>query len=518
MGILQGETEHIDAPKPGVNINTIIPYQASAMDAKDVTLEQPDSAKASINGIVVHGDAVDDLTEATWDMILSHSEIVFARTSPRHKLEIVTRCQAKGHIVGVSGDGVNDAPALKKADLGISMNFSASDVSKEAAAMILLDDNFCSIVAGIEQGRLLFANLKKSIRYTLTHSMPEILAFLFFLVLGLPLPINTLLLLTIDLATELAPSISLAWELPESELMLVPPRKVLCTSAVSCAEYDAGAGDNRLKEQTEAIRRYSTLMPTPSLMMAMRCTRPLATSISTTLKKYRPYETLPLGLGGNQAATPSHHHATSSTILSVAPDQPNTAFSGFSLAMAPISEFPISLSESALLAKYKPLHPPNEDKPDIPNGKREATPKKKKPTSTFFQRFQSSMVQWYKRNFTREETGEVLVDGDLILWAYLEGGLFVTLGCFLAYFCEFALRDIWPSQLVGAAKNYFQIGAPNFPGIGGWSAQMDLLLSAQSAYFMAVVVGQIFTLFMVKKLYEYPFGLDAFRYFLANSA
>lgn len=93
------------------------------------------------DAVVVHGDQIDSLSPLDWDRILSRSEIVFARTSPAHKLQIVQRCQARGHIVGVTGDGVNDSPALRAADLGISMNISGSDVSKMAARMILLDDS-----------------------------------------------------------------------------------------------------------------------------------------------------------------------------------------------------------------------------------------------------------------------------------------------------------------------------------------------------------------------------------------
>ncbi|KAG0287811.1 hypothetical protein BGZ97_006987, partial [Linnemannia gamsii] len=116
------------------------------------------------NAIVIHGEQIDSMTDQDWDLIFSKPEIIFARTSPKHKLQIVKRAQAMGHIVGVTGDGVNDSPALKKADLGIAMNISGSDVSKEAASMILLDDNFASTVRGIEEGRLIFTNLKKSIQ------------------------------------------------------------------------------------------------------------------------------------------------------------------------------------------------------------------------------------------------------------------------------------------------------------------------------------------------------------------
>lgn len=132
-----------------------------------------------------------------------------------------------GHIVGVTGDGVNDSPALKKADLGIAMNQSGSDVSKEAASMILLDDNFASTVAGIAEGRLIFVNLKKSIQYVVTHIIPEVMPFILHVVAPLPLFLGTLQILVIDLGFELSSALSYAWEPPESihGLMNVPPRK-----------------------------------------------------------------------------------------------------------------------------------------------------------------------------------------------------------------------------------------------------------------------------------------------------
>ncbi|KAF9361530.1 hypothetical protein BGX26_002035 [Mortierella sp. AD094] len=186
------------------------------------------------NAIVIHGEQIDSLTEQDWDLIFSKPEVIFARTSPKHKLQIVKHAQALGHIVGVTGDGVNDSPALKKADLGIAMNISGSDVSKDAAAMILLDDNFASTIRGIEEGRLIFTNLKKSIQYTITHSMPEVIPNLLYVIASIPLPISAMLILVIDLGFELLISLTFAWDKPESKsgLMRLPPRKPVTPSSI----------------------------------------------------------------------------------------------------------------------------------------------------------------------------------------------------------------------------------------------------------------------------------------------
>ena len=126
--------------------------------------------------------------------------------------------------MAVTGDGVNDSPALKKADIGVAMGISGSDVSKQAADMILLDDNFASIVTGVEEGRLIFDNLKKSIAYTLTSNIPEISPFLFFIIFNVPLPLGTVTILCIDLGTDMVPAISLAYEQAESDIMKRQPR------------------------------------------------------------------------------------------------------------------------------------------------------------------------------------------------------------------------------------------------------------------------------------------------------
>jgi sodium/potassium-transporting ATPase subunit alpha len=177
------------------------------------------------NAAVVNGSQLKDLSSEHLDDILKyHNEIVFARTSPQQKLIIVEGCQRMGSIVAVTGDGVNDSPALKKADIGIAMGIAGSDVSKQAADMILLDDNFASIVTGIEEGRLIFDNIKKSILYTLTHTIPELIPFLVYIVLGLPLPLGTFTILCIDLGTDMIPAIALAYEKAECDIMRRPPR------------------------------------------------------------------------------------------------------------------------------------------------------------------------------------------------------------------------------------------------------------------------------------------------------
>merc|ERR1712159_431947 len=174
---------------------------------------------------VIHGSTLKDMTAQDVEQILRlHSEIVFARTSPQQKLIIVEGCQNLGSIVAVTGDGVNDSPALKKADIGVAMGIAGSDVSKQAADMILLDDNFASIVTGVEEGRLIFDNLKKSIAYTLTSNIPEISPFLAFILCDIPLPLGTVTILCIDLGTDLLPAISLAYEEAESDIMKRNPR------------------------------------------------------------------------------------------------------------------------------------------------------------------------------------------------------------------------------------------------------------------------------------------------------
>ena len=199
-----------------------LPTRASLARERDC--DPLDVSESEVGALVVRGIDIKSMTAEDWRIITSKQEVVFARTSPENKLTIVNEFKKVGNITAMTGDGVNDSPALKQADIGIAMGLNGSDVAREAGDLVLLDDNFASIVVGIREGRLLFANLKKSVAYTLTHLVPEILPVLLWVFGGLPLAMSPILALLVDLLTELAPASSLAFEPAEEVLMLVPPR------------------------------------------------------------------------------------------------------------------------------------------------------------------------------------------------------------------------------------------------------------------------------------------------------
>ena len=196
-----------------------------------ITGDHPLTAKAvarelgiSKNGQIVSGPELEAMDDAELERVIESIEVC-ARVSPTHKLRIVTALQKRGQIVAMTGDGVNDAPALKKADIGIAMGITGTDVSKEAAAMTLTDDNFASIVAAVEEGRGIFSNIKKYLMYLLSSNVGEIGLMAGATLAGLPLPLSAVQILYVNLATDGLPALALAVDPPEEDLMRRPPRE-----------------------------------------------------------------------------------------------------------------------------------------------------------------------------------------------------------------------------------------------------------------------------------------------------
>jgi Ca2+-transporting ATPase len=220
----------IDPPRPEA-ARAVARCREAGIEAVMITGDHPLTAQAIARelGILTGGRAVTggELEAMTDDELEREVEAiqVYARVSPEHKLRIVSAFQQAGHTVAMTGDGVNDAPALKKADIGVAMGITGTDVAKEAAAMTLTDDNFASIVAAVEAGRGVFANIKKYLMYLLAANLGEIVLLLGASLLGRPLPLSAVQILYVNLATDGLPSLALSVDPQEPDLMERPPRR-----------------------------------------------------------------------------------------------------------------------------------------------------------------------------------------------------------------------------------------------------------------------------------------------------
>jgi magnesium-transporting ATPase (P-type) len=206
--------------KAGIRVVMITgDYQVTALSiAKQVGVVSSDEVE------IITGNELSALNDEQLKTKLLEKEIIFARVNPEHKLRVVNAFKELGNIVAVTGDGVNDAPALKRADIGVAMGLRGTDVAKESAEMILIDDNFASIVSAIEEGRAVFENIKKFITYIFAHLVPEAVPYVFYVTFKIPVPITVMQILAIDLGTELLPALALGMEKPELGIMELPPR------------------------------------------------------------------------------------------------------------------------------------------------------------------------------------------------------------------------------------------------------------------------------------------------------
>ena len=228
--IFLGLVGMIDPPRPEAKAAIAICTEAGIRPVM-ITGDHPLTAQAVARelgllvdgGRVVTGAELEAMTEEELHRDVE-SISVYARVSPANKLRVVTAWQARGHIAAMTGDGVNDAPALKKADIGIAMGLTGTDVTKEAAAMTLTDDNFASIVAAVEEGRGVFGNIKKYLMYLLSSNIGEIGLMAGAALLGLPLPLTAVQILYVNLATDGLPALALAVDPPEKDLMKRKPR------------------------------------------------------------------------------------------------------------------------------------------------------------------------------------------------------------------------------------------------------------------------------------------------------
>ncbi|MBI3571091.1 MAG: cation-transporting P-type ATPase [Gammaproteobacteria bacterium] len=230
--ILVGLVGFRDPPRPEVP-QAVRTCREAGIRVIMVTGDHPHTALAIAREIglvrtreatVISGERLRRLTNAELQLALDAPEVLFARVSADQKLRIVQVFKRKGETVAATGDGVNDAPALKQADIGIAMGVSGTDVAREAAHMVLMDDNFASIVAAIEEGRAVYDNIRKFLTYILTSNVPEIVPYLAFVLFKIPLPLTIIQILAVDLGTDMLPALALGAEPPEPGVMRRSPR------------------------------------------------------------------------------------------------------------------------------------------------------------------------------------------------------------------------------------------------------------------------------------------------------
>jgi P-type Ca2+ transporter type 2C len=220
----------IDPPRPEVR-EAVKECKAAGIKTIMITGDHEITAKAiakqlgilTKNSKVLDGKALSEMSLDELEEVVDDVS-VFARVSPEHKLKIVKALQNRGHIVAMTGDGVNDAPAIKAADIGVAMGITGTDVAKEASSLVLLDDNFATIKAAIKEGRNIYENIRKFIRYLLASNVGEILVMLFAMILGLPLPLVPIQILWVNLVTDGLPAMALGIDKPEDNVMKRGPR------------------------------------------------------------------------------------------------------------------------------------------------------------------------------------------------------------------------------------------------------------------------------------------------------
>ncbi len=218
------EVEHAVELAKQAGIKTVIitgDYGPTAQAiAQEVGIVEPEGCR------VVRGVDLEGMSDQTIVDEVKKGNVIFARVSPEQKLRIVTTLKKSGEVVAVTGDGANDAPPLKEADVGIAMGVSGTDVAREASDMILLDDSFASIVKAVESGRTIYENLRKFIVYVFAHNWAELIPYVLYATLGIPLPLLVVQVLAIDLGIDVIPSLALSREPPEPGIMQEPPRSI----------------------------------------------------------------------------------------------------------------------------------------------------------------------------------------------------------------------------------------------------------------------------------------------------